>query len=300
MYELVIVGAGPAGMTAAVYAARKGLVPLVLSKDLGGQANWSSEVENYMGFKDIRGSELMDRFEEQMRAQRLQHETCEVVKIERRDGGFGLRRADGKEDAARAVIVATGKSARALNVPGEERLRGKGVSYCATCDGPLFRGAAVAVVGGGNAGLQACRDLLAVAREVHLITEGGITADRAVRDKVLGDPRLRVREHTVVRAVTGEQAVEGLIVAGPDGNETELAVEGVFVEIGLDPNSGLLAGLARLNAEREAEVDCRCRTGVPGLFAAGDVSTSCGKQIIVAAGEGAKAALAAADYLAYG
>ncbi|MGE5550015.1 MAG: NAD(P)/FAD-dependent oxidoreductase [Bacteroidota bacterium] len=299
MEDLLIIGAGPAGMTAGLYAARKGLTPLVVSRDIGGQATWSSSVENYMGFKDIRGSELMRRFEEHMKSQRLRYEECEVGRIAPAHGAFDVHCADGKTYSARAVIVATGRQPRTLDVPGEAEYRGKGVSYCATCDGPLYREARVAVIGGGNAGLQACHDLLAIAAEVHLITNEGITADQAVRDKVLGRPKLQLHEHHTVKAVLGKKMVEGVRIAGPDGRERDLAVEGVFIEVGLEPGSDLVGDAVGRNEAREIVVDCECKTNVKGLFAAGDVTTACGEQIIIAAGEGAKAALAAAEYLAF-
>ncbi len=300
MEDLLIVGAGPAGMTAAVYAARKGLAPLVLSEDIGGQAAWSSSVENYMGFKDIRGSELMRRFEEHMRAQQLHYEESRVVRVVPRDGRFLVERADGTSHEARAVILATGRQPRTLDVPGEMSLRGKGLSYCATCDGPLFRDARVAVIGGGNAGLQACHDLLAVAREVHLVTNELVSADQAIKDKVLGHPKLRLYEYHAVKAIRGDQAVQGLAIIGPEGREITLDVEGVFVEIGLVPSSELAENVVARNEAKEIIVDCACQTNLRGLYAAGDVTTACGEQIIIAAGEGAKAALAAADYLAFG
>lgn len=298
--DLVIVGAGPAGMTAAVYAARKGLRPLVVSEDIGGQASWSSSVENYMGFKDIRGSELMRRFEEHMQGQRLSFAERRVDKVDRVNGGFAVRCRDGVVHHARAVIASTGRRPRSLGVPGEAELRGRGISYCATCDGPLYRETRVAVIGGGNAGLQAVHDLLNLEAEVFLLTAGKITADQAVQEKVLGRPRLSIREDHAVKAFTGDGRLEAVRIAGPDGREEELPVEGAFVEVGLIPNAELLDEGVTRNEAGEIVVDCRCRTNVPGLFAAGDLTTACGKQIIIAAGEGAKAALGAAEYLAFG
>lgn len=299
MNDLVIVGAGPAGMTAAVYAARKGINPLVLSRDIGGQANWSSSVENYMGFRDIRGSELMDRFEQHMKAQQLRYEECDVQSISRFDGGFEVMCRSGTRHRAKAVIVATGKTPRLLNAPGEEEYRGKGVSYCSTCDGPLFAGVPVAVIGGGNAGLQACFDMLPVAEHVYLVTEEGITADQAVKAKVLGSERLTVYENHKVKQIAGDELVRRIVIADASGSELELSVEGVFVEIGLIPNSKVVDGDVAVNDFGEIIVDCDCHTNVAGLYAAGDVSTAPGKQIIIAAGEGAKAALAAANRLAF-
>ncbi len=299
MEDLIIIGAGPAGMTAGLYAARKGLTPLIISKDIGGQANWSSSVENYMGFKDIRGSELMEKFAAQMREQKLRYEECEVTGIEPAGEGFRIVCRNGREYQARAVIVATGKRPRTLGAPGEAQYRGKGVSYCATCDGPLFRGARVAVVGGGNAALQAAYDLLRLEAEVHLVSNGAVTADLSVREKVLGQPKLHVYEQHQVKEIHGDKLVRGMTIHGPDGAEKKLDVDGVFIEIGMVPNVELLHEGVRRNVQGEIEVDCACRTDRPGLFAAGDVSTACGEQIVIAAGEGAKAALEAAGYLAY-
>lgn len=300
MEELVIVGAGPAGMTAGVYAARKGLNPLVISRDIGGQAIWSSSVENYMGFKDIHGSELMQRFEEHMKAQRLRFVEKNASRVAPAGNGIEIQCEGGDGYGARAVIVATGKRPKTLNVPGESELRGKGVSYCSTCDGPLFRGVPVAVVGGGNAGLQACFDMLSIASEVHLVTQGDITADQAVRDKVLGRGKLKIHENHGVIRIEGDRGVTGLRIADSSGRETLLSVEGVFVEIGLTPNSDIVPENIIRNGAGEVQVDCDCRTNVTGLYAAGDVSTAPGKQIIIAAGEGAKAALAAYQFISFG
>ena len=167
------------------------------------------------------------------------------------------------------------------------------------CDGPLFRGVPVAVAGGGNAGLQACRDLMEFASEVHLIDPDGINADQAVRERVIGSDKLHLHEHYRVRSIGGEKTVTHIKISGPDNAETDLAVQGLFVEIGLLPNSDPV-GLAARNGNGEVIVDCYCRTDVPGLFAAGDVTTACGKQIIIAAGEGAKAAIAVGQFLDYG
>jgi alkyl hydroperoxide reductase subunit F len=322
MHKLIIIGAGPAGMTAGVYAARKGLAPLVISEDIGGQANWTKNVENYMGFTDIGGSELMDRFKEHMDAQRLTYEARRVKAIRRGENGVGfvIQCDDGREYQTRALIIATGKRPRMLHVPGEAEFRGKGVSYCATCDAPLFRNADTAVIGGGNSGAQAAYDLLQLGADVHLITNENITADRALVEKISAHPKLKIYEKHQVRRIDGGAMVEGITIAdtsgtggtggadstggvgGPDATaatEIRLPVAGVFVEIGLEPNSQILGDISQLNDDREIRVDCQCRTGIDGLFAAGDVTDVYGKQIIIAASEGAKAALAASEYLLY-
>lgn len=331
MYDLIIIGAGPAGMTAGVYGARKGLTPLVISEDIGGQANWTKNVENYMGFTDIGGSELMNRFKEHMDAQRLIYEECRAREVRRGQSGIGfiVQCDNGKEYQSRALIVATGKRPRMLNVPGEAEFRGKGVSYCATCDGPLFRNSSTAVIGGGNSGVQAAYDLLRLGADVHLITNENITADQALVEKISGHPKLHIYEWHHVRRINGHKMVEGITISGMagdgdaagkviseatgdatagttwdafrDATEINLPVEGVFIEVGLEPNSQILKRIAQLdlNEDREIKVDCQCRTGIDGLFAAGDVTDVFGKQIIIAAGEGAKAALAASEYLSY-
>ncbi|MDI3280574.1 MAG: FAD-dependent oxidoreductase [Bacillota bacterium] len=300
LYDLAIVGGGPAGMTAAVYAARKLLRTLLVTRELGGQPLRTAGIENYMGYQYITGPELMAKFEEQARQFPLTVEEGETIaRLDLADGQFRLESASGRQYRARAVVVASGKRPRTLGVPGEEELLGRGVSYCATCDGPLFRGKAVAVVGGGNSALQAALELAALSPRVYVIN---------IAPHWQGDPLLVERlageeavvpylQHEVVR-IEGERAVTGLAIRPTAGGQVSvLPVEGVFVEIGLVPNSEFLRGVVELNELGEVKIDCRNRTAVPGLFAAGDVTDVPEKQIIVAAGEGAKAALAAYQYL---
>ena len=203
----------------------------------------------------------------------------------------------GAEYRARALIVATGKRPRLLGVPGEQRLLGRGVATCSTCDAPLFRGKVVGVVGGGNSGLVAALDLAKVAPRVVLFQDQDrLTGDEVLQRRVRASPQIELRLGTTVTAVLGEERVRAVRVRA-GRREREVPLEGVFVEIGLIPNSEPFRGLAPMNARGEIEVDGAGRTAVPGLFAAGDVTNVPYKQIVVAAGEGAKAALAAADYL---
>ncbi|MCK4697845.1 MAG: FAD-dependent oxidoreductase [Dehalococcoidia bacterium] len=299
MRELIIIGGGPAGMTAAVYAARKRIDALLLSKDIGGQVLTTTGVENYMGYQYIEGFELMQKFEEQVKLFPLEQKIGQgVAGLSQLDAGFEVTIDNGESHQAKAVIVATGKRPRPLNVPGEEQLRGRGVTYCAICDGPLFTGQKVAVIGGGNSALEAADDMVKIAQYVYLVSLTPFTGDRILIDKARDAPNLTAfLEHEVV-AIEGESRVEAIAIRDlKSGEENRLQVGGVFIEIGLIPNSELASGIARLNELGEIEVNCANETGIPGLFAAGDVTNVLEKQIVVAAGEGAKASLQAHKYI---
>jgi len=301
MYELVVIGAGPAGMTVVVYAARKRLNTLLISYDLGGQPLTTAGVENYMGYQFIEGPELMQKFEEQVRQSPSDVKTeigQRVESVSRINRGFEVRTDKGETYQAKAVIFATGKRPRQLNAPGEKELVGKGVTYCAICDGPLFAGEKVAVIGGGNSALEAADDMIKIAEHVYLISLTSLTGDRILIGKITNADNLTMfLEHEVLE-IKGEDRVEGIKIRDlKSKQEKEFDVGGVFIEIGLVPNSGAMKGVTTLNRLGEIEVNCANETGVPGLFAAGDVTTVPEKQIIVAAGEGAKAALQAHRYL---
>jgi len=299
MYELIIIGADPAGMTAAVYAARKKLNTLLLSYDIGGQGLTTWLVENYMGYQFIEGRELMQKFEEQVKQFPIDMKTGErVSNLSRIDGGFEVRTDKSENYQAKAVIIATGKRPRQLNVPGEGKLKGRGVTYCAICDGPLFGGENVAVIGGGNSALEAAEDMVKIADHVYLVSLTHLTGDQILIDKVKSANNLTMfLEHEVLE-VKGESRVEGIKIRDlKSKQERELYVSGIFIEIGLIPNSEPFKGIVRLNRLGEIEVNCADETGVLGLFAAGDVTNVPEKQIVVAAGEGAKAALKAHHYL---
>jgi alkyl hydroperoxide reductase subunit F len=299
MHELIIIGGGPAGMTAAVYAARKRIDALLLTKDIGGQVLTTVGVENYMGYQYIEGFELMQKFEEQVKQFPLEQKIGQgVVALSRLNAGFEVRTDKSESYQAKAVIIATGKRPRPLNVPGEEQLRGRGVTYCAICDGPIFTGQKVAVIGGGNSALEAADDMVKIAEYVYLVSLTPFTGDQILVDKVKDASKLTVfLEHEVV-TIDGSNRVEGIAIRDvKSGEEKKLEVGGVFVEIGLIPNSELTQGLVKLNKLGEIEVNYANETGIPGLFAAGDVTNVPEKQIVVAAGEGAKAALQAQKYL---
>ncbi|MCP4611553.1 MAG: FAD-dependent oxidoreductase [Planctomycetes bacterium] len=299
MYELIILGGGPAGMTAAVYAARKQLNALLLSKDTGGQVNWTLGVENYMGYQFIEGSELMEKFEEQVEQFPLETEIGpEVSQVRKIDDGFEVETGDGTTYQAKALIVAAGKRPRQLNVTGEEKLKGRGVTYCSICDGPMFTGKRVAVIGGGNSALEAVDDMAKIAEHIDLVSVTPLTGDQVLIDKVTSLPNLSMYlEHEVVE-IEGDTFVESLTIRDLKSKETKkLHLAGIFVEIGLLPNSNAVKDLVHLNKVGEIEITCSSETSVPGLYAAGDVTNVPEKQIVIAAGEGAKAALQAHRYL---
>jgi alkyl hydroperoxide reductase subunit F len=299
MYELIIIGAGPAGMTAAVYAARKKLHALLISGDIGGQVLWTAGVENYMGYQFIEGTELMQKFEEQVKQFPIDIRTGErVSSLSQTSGGFEVITDKGERYQAQAAIIATGKRPRQLNVPGEDKLKGRGVTYCAIWDGPLFSGENVAVIGGGNSALEAAEDMVKIADHAYLVSLTPLTGDQILIDKVKSAGNLTMfLEHEVLE-VEGEGRVEGIRIRDLKSKQERASnVSGVFIEIGLIPNSEPFEGIVRLNRLGEIEVNSANETSVLGLFAAGDVTTVPEKQIVVAAGEGAKAALKAHRYL---
>lgn len=299
MHDLIILGAGPAGMTAGVYAARKQLDTLIITKDIGGQTTWSSEIENYLGYTYITGPELVQKFEDHLRYFNLRLEYTKVEKLTKIDGGFKVETEDQREFTARAIVAATGKSPRMLNIPGEKQFLGRGVSYCSTCDAPLFAGMEVAVVGGGNSGADAVIQLMKITPRVHLIErQPGLLADELMQHRIANAHNVEVLVGTKPTEVTGDVMVTGLDVENTaTGEKRNLKVRGVFVEIGLTPNTDFIKDLVKLNKYGEIPVNCAAETGIPGLFAAGDVTDVPEKQIIIAAGDGAKAALGAYSYL---
>lgn len=299
MHELIIVGGGPAGMTAAVYAARKQIDAVLVSKDTGGQVNWTLGVENYMGYQFIEGAELVEKFEDQVRQfpleMRIGPELTRVAKIE---GGFQTEFNDGSTYQGKALIVATGKRPRMLNVEGEEKLKGRGVTYCSICDGPMFSGKRVAVIGGGNSALESTIDMAKIAEHIDLVSVTPLTGDQILIDKATAVENLSIYLEHEVTSIDGDLFVESLTIRDmKTQKEKVLPVKGIFVEIGLLPNSNVFEELLQLNKAGEIEVSCASQTSLPGVFAAGDVTNVPDKQIVIAAGEGAKAALEAHKYL---
>ncbi len=297
MLDLIIIGAGPAGITASVYAARKKMDFLVLTRDIGGQTIWSGDVENYTGYQFITGLELAAKFEQHMRQYEITvRENEPVTMLEKSQDVFKVKTA--KSDyQARTVIIASGKRSRELGVPGEKEFKNKGLTYCATCDGPLFAGKPVAIIGGGNSALDAALQLVRIAPKVYIINRSAdLAGDAIMRQKLETAQNVEILNSAEVLTVLGDKFVSGIRIR-QNNREQEIPVRGVLVEIGLIPNSDF-ASLVKKNDLGEIEVDCGSFTNVEGLFAAGDVTNVVEKQIIIAAGEGAKAALSAFRYLA--
>jgi alkyl hydroperoxide reductase subunit F len=299
MYELMIIGGGPAGIAAAVYAARKQLKTLLLTVDIGGQINNTWGIENYLGYQFIEGPELINKFQTQMSQfpidQKIGEKVSQLKEIKK---GFEAITEAGNKYQARAVILTTGKSPRKLGVPGEKELTGRGVTYCAICDGPVFADQRVVVIGGGNSALEAALDMLKIAKHVDLVSLTKLTGDPVLIERLSGAKKLTTYIEYQTEEIKGKDLVEGVIIKNNrSGAKKILDVTGVFIEIGLLPNSSAVKELVRLNKLGEVPVSCACETTMPGLYAAGDVTDVPEKQIIVAAGEGAKAALQAHRYL---
>lgn len=296
MYDLIIIGAGPAGITAAIYAIRKKIDLLVISKDIGGQTAWSGEIENYTGYQFIAGPELTSKFEEHMRKYAIPlKEGEETLEVKRAEDKIIVRTDKGKYEA-RTVIIASGKRSRELNVPGEKEFKNRGLTYCATCDGPLFAGKDVAVIGGGNSALDAALQLMRIARHVYLINiVSHLTGDPVMIERVEESDAVSIMNNTRILEITGDKMVSAIKVNN-EGTIKTLPVEGIFVEIGLMPNSHFAPDISK-NSLGEIKVDSCNQTNIPGIFAAGDVTDVPEKQIIIAAGEGSKASLTVFRYL---
>jgi alkyl hydroperoxide reductase subunit F len=298
MYDLIIIGAGPAGITAAVYAARKRMNLLVITRDIGGQAAWSGDIENYTGYQFITGPELAAKFEEHMRKYNIQVKESETVIEVKKQVDIISVKTDKGAYAAKTVIIASGKRTKELGVPGEKEFKNRGLTYCATCDGPLFAGKTVAVIGGGNSALDAALQLTKIAQHTYIINiTPNLGGDAVMREKINASEAVTVLNNTQVNAILGERMVSAIKIIR-EGQQERLAVQGVFVEIGLMPNSEFARDVEK-NELGEIKVDGYNETNVPGVFAAGDVTDVPEKQIIIAAGEGAKSALSAFKYIVH-
>jgi NADH-dependent peroxiredoxin subunit F len=299
-YHVAIVGAGPAAMSAAIYAARKDLRVALIGEHVGGQITDTADVENWLGIPSISGKDLSETFRDHVERYTIDELLDVSVKsVQRNKDLFHLEASDGKVYKANSVIFCAGKQYRKLGAPGENRFVGKGIAFCATCDAPLYRDKAVAVVGGGNSAFTAARDLLPFAREIHMVTLlDQFQADPPLISEVTGSPHVHVHKGMQVREFLGQDHLEGIRVESNDGQERfDLQVDGVFLEIGLMPNTDAVKDLVKLNENGEITVERDQSTAVAGFFAAGDVTDEPEKQIIVAAGAGAKAALSAYNYI---
>lgn len=287
-------------MTAAIYTARKKLKTLLLTKQLGGQMVWSSDVENYTGFSMISGADLTLKFHEHLNQITEDLEVKEgitVQSIERNVTLFQVTDSAEQEYFTRSVIIASGKEPRHLGIPGENKFFGRGVAVCATCDAPLYKRKDVVVVGGGNSAMDALLALSKVAQRIYSVNVNDrLAGDEVLRSKVEACPNITFYNNAKVLEVVGESRVIGLRILKADRIEETLPVSGVFVEIGYEPSLGF-DRLTDKNEKGEIKVDQNLQTSVPGIFAAGDINDAWGEQIIIAAGEGAKAAMAVSNYL---
>jgi len=299
-YDVIILGAGPAGLAAAIYTGRARLQTLVLERGLpGGQILLTEHIENYPGFPDgMAPFDLMDRFRQQAEKFGARIEMEEVQAL-RREQPFWVVTGDSGEYRARAVIIATGASYRRLGLPQEGKLTGRGISYCATCDGAFFRDKPIAVVGGGDNALTEAQFLTRFVSKLYLLhRRSEFRAIRILQERVLANPKIEVRWDTVVETIRGEDKLESLRLRNVrTGDLSDLKVEGLFISIGMSPASGLVKDIVALNQWGEVKVNQKMATSVPGLFAAGDVCDACPKQVITSAGTGVAAALAVDEYL---
>lgn len=301
MYDLIIIGGGPAGITSGIYAARQKLNTLLITKNFGGQiAKKAVPIGNYPGFKEISGLELISRFEEHLKKQDIDIKMNEVTRVEKKDSSF-LVWTDNKEKfESKTIIIATGTDPRPLKLPGEEEFIGKGVSYCAVCDGPLFADKEVAIIGGGNSGFESALFLKNWAKKIYILEyDSKVRADRENQDLVGRIKKIEIITNAQLKEIKGDEFVNSIIYQDRvNKEERTLSVKGVFVEIGSQPASSFVNHLVDFNKKGEIKVAFDTfQTKTPGLFAAGDVDTGKFKQIIISCGEGAKAALAVFDYL---
>ncbi|MEY3982016.1 MAG: alkyl hydroperoxide reductase subunit [Pseudomonadota bacterium] len=303
-FDVLVIGGGPAGAAAAVYAARKGIRTGIAAERMGGQTNDTLGIENYISVLETDGPKFSAALEAHVRAYEVDimnlQRAARLIPADQPGGLIRVQLEHGGELSARSVVLTTGARWRNVNVPGEQEYKNKGVAYCPHCDGPLFKGKRTAVIGGGNSGVEAAIDLAGVVAHVTLIEFAEqLKADAVLVSKLKSLPNVTILTNTQTTEITGDgNKVNGLRVRDRStGEESAVVLEGVFVQIGLVPNTEWLKGTVELNRFGEIVVDEKCHTTIPGVFAAGDVTTVPYKQIVIAAGEGAKAALSAFDYL---
>ena len=303
-YEVLIVGGGPAGAAAAIYAARKGIRTGVVAERFGGQVNDTMEIANYPGVPETNGPAYAAALEQHVRNYEVDimntQRVAELVPAAETGGLITVKLDNGGTLQSRTVILATGARWRNVNVPGEQEYKTKGVAYCPHCDGPLFKGKRVAVIGGGNSGVEAAIDLAGIVSHVTLLEfDSQLRADAVLQRKLFSLPNVTVITSALTSEVKGDgQKVSGLVYKDRNSEEFKtVELEGIFVQIGLLPNSDWLKGTVELSPRGEIIVDARGETSLPGIFAAGDVTTVPYKQIVIAVGEGAKASLSAFDHL---
>ncbi|MDO8676850.1 MAG: FAD-dependent oxidoreductase [Candidatus Azambacteria bacterium] len=302
MYDLIIIGGGPAGAAAGVYAGRKKLKTLIITEGFGGQSLVSDNIENWIGLKKVSGFELGKMMEEHVRVYgeeveiKMPEKAVSVKKIE----GFEVTTDKGGVYQSKTIIISSGGKRRRLAIPGEDKFDGRGVSYCSTCDAPIFKDKIVAVIGGGNAGLEATIDLFPYASKIYLINrKAELVGDPPTQEEVRKSPKITIINNAQAQEIFGDKFVTALKYLDKQDNQIkELAVDGIFVEIGSVPNSEFMKGLVEMNSGGEIIVDHKTgATSHDGIFAAGDVTDEIYKQNNISAGDGVAAALSAYNYL---
>jgi len=300
MYDLIIIGGGPAGITAGIYSARQQIRTLLIAKEFGGQMTKKAvSIENYPGFESIPGSELVERFRNHLEKFDPDIEKTNVVEINKEEKEFTVRTSE-DEFKSKAVIVASGSDPRPLEVPGEKEFIGKGVSYCSICDGALFANKKVAIIGGGDSGFESALFLKDYASNIYILEYGSeVGASIFNKRKVEKTDKIEVITSAKLKEIKGDNFVNSVVYEDRENKENkELEVEGVFVEIGNQPATSFVNNLVEFNEKDEIKIDPKTNsTKVPGLFAAGDVTEVKYNQIVIAAGEGCKAALSAYQYI---
>jgi thioredoxin-disulfide reductase len=297
VYDTIIIGAGITGLTAAIYAARKGMKFEIISTDFGGQFMVSGEVLNYPGIVKTTGVEFRAAMEKQMGFNNVKVREETVNKVEKKGVNFRVITDKNGYDT-RTVIIATGSEPKKLGVLGEDKFAKKGVTYCSICDGPLFHGMPVAVVGGGSSALEAIDFMRDIASKIYMLVKGdGFKGHEYLVERIKKNPKVEVIFGAAVKEITGDTLVNG-IKYEKGGKVQELDVRGVIIEIGRLPNTGPFKDMVELDEDGHIQIDCRCKTSVPGVFAAGDCASGHEYQYVISAGQGCMALLKAARYLA--
>jgi len=301
IYDIIIIGGGPAGITAGIYGARQNLKILLITKSFGGQvAEKAVAIENYPGFEEILGKDLIEKFENHLKKQKVEIKLDEVLEIKKSNSLFLVSTKNKKDIQAKTIIIASGADSRVLNIPGEKEFLGKGVSYCAVCDGILFTNKTVAVIGGGNAGFESAILLSNYVKKIYILEYGSeIKADRINQQILRKTNKAKIMTNVALQKIVGKEFVESIIYQClKDGKQKTLFVDGVFVQIGKNATTSFVKDLVEFNKQNEIKVKFETfETKTPGLFVAGDANVGQYKQIITACGEGAKAALSAYHYI---
>lgn len=297
MYDLIIVGGGPAGLTAAIYAIRKRLNFLVVSQDWGGKTNYGLNLPNVEVHQVVRGVEVVDKFRRELEYLEFARRIAAVSTIDKRDNLFTVQTTGKVELTAKSVILATGSQVKRLNVPGEQDFLGRGLSYSALSYAPLMLDKHAVIIGDGPLALRALAELTQVAATVHLIMPTRGVLDTSLGKKLIQNTKVQLWIGYQVKAILGDYFAQRVRLQAPDSESVDVPADCIFIELGLLPNSNSVKGLAELDEQGRVLIDNRNRTSCPGLFAAGDVTNAYAEQVLIAVGEGAKAALSAYEYL---